>query len=243
MRVALRKLAPALAVTYVSDSGATPYGKLAPAALEERLRLLTVHLASRGVRRVFLACNAASTTLARGARYALPTEGMIEAGVATALASGARRVGVVGGRRTIASGVYRRMLGEHGIQVVSRVAQPLSAAIEAGAAEAPSTFELVRRLVEPLRDVDALLLACTHYPAARRAFVRALPGVELLDPAAHAAERILAMAGASAAAAEPMEDAVFTSGDPSEMRRAARSAFGVELGVVRRLRLDTLRGG
>lgn len=228
VRAELRRLRPELAVTYVSDSGATPYGRLPPPALAERLERVVAVLADRGVRQVFLACNAASTVLEAGHSFALPTRGMITPGIASVIASGQRRIGVVGGRRTITSGVYRRALEAHGLEVHQRIAQPLSAAIEAGRSDHAETRALVRRIVGPLRSVDALLLACTHYPAASAAFRDALPAVALIDPAGRAAEDLLASLGPSTDA-DRGEDRVLTSGDARAMSEAARAAFGVEL--------------
>lgn len=235
VRAELRRASPGLAITYVSDSGAAPYGKLDARTLEARLGAVIAVLATKGVERVFLACNAASTTLERGTRHALPVLGMIEPGVSAVLASGARRVGVVGGRRTITSGVYRRALEAHGLEVRQRIAQPLSAAIEAGRADHEETAELVRRIAAPLRSVEALLLACTHYPAATAAFAAALPGVTLVDPAALAAATILRSWPSYSAAGEIGEDLVLTTGEEDAMRRSARRAFGMGLGRVQRL--------
>ena len=67
---------------------------------------------------------------------------------------------------------------------MSRVAQPLSAHIEAGRTGTTQFQTDLARIVAPLRQVDALVLACTHYPAAGRWFAAALPGVRLIDPAA-----------------------------------------------------------
>ena len=231
VRLLLLRQRPDLGVTYVSDTGATPYGRLSATALDARLALLINTLRLRGVTRVFLACNAASTALARGARFALPTDGMITAGVEAVLKSGAGNVAVVGGERTVRSGVYRRALIAHGLQVSQRVAQPLSAAIEAGRARDDATVRLVKQIVAPLRHVEALLLACTHYAVVAQAFSHALPEVQLIDPAALAARRI--------AEANPRtftdQDTVLTTGDPNSMRSAARAAWNLELPSIEQL--------
>jgi glutamate racemase len=233
VRVALSRLCPDLGVTYVSDTGAAPYGTLSPEVLHRRLAQVIEALRARGVERVFLACNAASTVLAQGARLALPADGMIGAGVDAVLATPARHVGVVGGVRTVTSRVYRQALARHGLRVSQRIAQPLSAAIEAGRARAEDTAALVGRIVAPLRRVDALLLACTHYPCATEAFVRALPSVRLIDPAPQAAKRIADACPRGGAT----RDVVLTTGDAAAMRRSAKAAFDVVLGDIEPLYL------
>lgn len=233
----LRAKNPDCRVTYFSDSGAPPYGLLSPRVLSRRLHDVVAWLASRGVAEVFFACNAASSVLTNDATaWPLPVSGIIDAGVTTVRASGARVVGIVGGMRTVRSGVYRRALRADTRVIVQRVAQPLSAAIEAGAAHAASTAALVGRITAPLAHVDALLLACTHYPASLHAFEAALPGVLLLDPAGEAATRLADRSGDVAT-----RDAFFTTGDARQMQRAAQAAFGVEIRDVERVDLGPVR--
>lgn len=230
VRRALRALAPSRSVLYVSDAGAPPYGTLAPAALRARLDWIASAVKAEGASLLVVACNAASTVL--GAPLALPSVGVIEPALALVAEGGYRSVGVVGGRRTIRSGVYRRRLAARGIAVRQRVAQPLSARIEAGHPSGEDTDALVARIVRPLAGVDALLLACTHYPAARASFARASPGTPLLDPAEAVARAALLSLGEQAERRE--EDRFATTGDPDAMRTAAARAFGVAIGSIER---------
>lgn len=223
----LDEVAPGLEVTYWSDTGAPPYGLVPTAALVARLRAVVDALAARGCTEVVLACNAASTVAPRLARGPVPVTGVLASGIA-AVPRRARRVGVVGGRRTIASGAYRRGLARPGRTVVSRVAQPLSAHIEAGRVGSAAFVDDLRRIVAPLRDVDALVLGCTHYPAASEHFAAALPGVVLVDP-------VVLLVGAlahlhpAATTAPPARRTFATTGDPAAMRRAARLAWGLDV--------------
>jgi glutamate racemase len=230
----LRAVRPDLDLVYLSDSGAPPYGTLHPAALRARLELVGRALRARSVTRLAVACNAASTVLGRPLE-ALSVRAIAFDGVRAILAGGARTVGVVGGRRTIRSGVYARRLRAAGVDVHQRIAQPLSALVEAGRVEGPDVEASVERVVSTLRSVPLLVLACTHYPALAPVFARALPGVELFDPV------------------EPMGRALldewqpplgrgrtrfFTTGDPRAMRRAASIAFGVVPARIERVALE-----
>lgn len=228
VRRALRSLAPSLPVTYVSDAGASPYGMLARFALRARLVEMAIAVEGEGASLLVVACNAASTVL--DVPLPLPSVGMIEPAVAMTAARGLRSVGIVGGHRTIRSGVYRQRLRALGMEVRQRVAQPLSARIEAGHPSGDETDALVARIVRPLAGVEALLFACTHYPAARASFARALPETELLDPAEAVARAALAALGERAS--ERGEDRFITTGDPDAMRAAASRAFGVSIGAV-----------
>lgn len=218
---------PGLPVLYWSDTGAVPYGLVPTAELAARLRLVVGELAARGCTEVVLACNAASTVLDRLAGAAVPVSGVIAAGIA-AVPEGAGVVGVVGGRRTIASGAYRRGLAGAGRTVVSRVAQPLSGHIEAGRVDTPAFAADLHRIVAPLRGADAVVLACTHYPAAAHRFAAELPGTVLVDPVVGVAEA-LARRHPGAVGQVAGNRTFLTTGDPGAMADAAHRAWGVSL--------------
>lgn len=185
----LRAAHPAVPVTYWSDAGTTPYGKQPLSALAARVEAVALALRDRGVTHLVVACNAASTVLdhprlrALG-RSGLPITGVIEPAITAALADPAREFGVVGGRRTIASQVYRRGLAIAGRKVVQRVAQPLSALVERGEVDGPEVRAELARIFAPLRRVETLVLACTHYTALLPPIRALLPAVRIVDPAA-----------------------------------------------------------
>src|SRR6516165_10191271 len=108
-----------------------------------------------------LAALHASTTsvVGRLGGAAIPVEGIIDHGLASVPEQLTGQVGVIGGRRTIAAGHYRRGLARRGRVVLSRVAQPLSAHIEAGRTGSPQFLTDLAKILAPLRRVDALVLA------------------------------------------------------------------------------------
>ena len=238
---ALRQRHPDIPVVYWSDAGETPYGKLPPARLAARVREVAGRLAGLGARRVVVACHAASTVLpALGvvetagvvATRGGPVEmtGVITHALRLTRNSRARRVGVIGGRRTIRSGIYRQGLAASGLVVHQRVAQPLSARVEAGDLSSAALEGELTAILRPLRHVDALLLACTHYPALVPRFAAHLPDARLLDPV----DELLGWVSRHwRADSPPAPDRFLTTGDPKAMRRAAAVAFGVRLDRVR----------
>ncbi|MFV8162720.1 glutamate racemase [Mycobacterium sp. 134] len=224
----LDRCVPGLPVLYWSDAGVTPYGRMRSADLAARLSAVIAELARRGATEVVLACNAASTVAPRLTRAPVAVEGIIGHGLASVSDQIRGTVGVVGGRRTIASGCYRRGLARPGREVLSRVAQPLSAHIEAGSTGSPGFVADLRRIVAPLRGAQALVLACTHYPAVSDWFADALPGTTLIDPAQRLTTAIAARHRA-ARTGPVAERAYLTSGDTDAMRRGAAIAWGVDL--------------
>ena len=222
---ALKASRPDASVIYFSDTGVTPYGKMAPDDLVERLDRVIAFVKSQGVTHLIIGCNAASTAIPRIDPQGLKIEGVIDSAVEATARLKPKRLGLIGGKRTVVSGVYRRAFADRGIEVDQRVAQPLSALIEAGDLSSDTLRNECRRILSPIKNSSHLLLACTHYPAIRdviREFV--LPWTVIIDPAAELVRRTARWqfdAGEN--------DRFFTSGDPTQMKRAARLAFGCKL--------------
>ena len=243
----IRKRDPERSLLYLSDSGAVPYGRMTRDALSRRVLEIAHGLAAQGIRRLVVACNAASTVLpglaAAFHRLDLQVTGVIEHGVALVEKGDYQKVGILGGRRTVLSQSYARPLRRAGRAVRGRVAQPLSALIEKGELESAAMTDLLRRLLVPLRSMDAVVLACTHYPAIRPQIQEFLPGVALVDPAEETAEWVvkswrnalfspLPGIGRGEPGEGPGVRAFFTTGDPESMRHAAASAFGNRLETI-----------
>lgn len=230
----LRRRAPEIDLFYLSDAGAPPYGTLSRTDLAARLATLLRFLLGRDAMHVVVACNAASTVLED-----LPEElnrivtGVIDAGVAAALASEGVNVGVIGGTRTIRSGIYQRCLRENGIRSRGRIAQPLSGVIERGEIGGEEFDSLLRKILLPLHGVDRLLLACTHYAAASKEIAAVLPGVQLIDPIPRLATTLLA----ERSGAGSREGTFMTTGDPELMRISGARAFGVKIDLIEKAEL------
>lgn len=231
MRLAARL--PDRAFVYWSDSGFTPYGKVPAEALAARVREVARRMECTTL---VVACNAASTVL-DALELPVPVYGVIEPGIALAIASGATRIGILGGDRTIAAGLHARALAAAGRVPIPVAAQPLSAHVEAGRLDGPEVLADLVPLARQLADADAILLACTHYPALLPVFERVLPGRRWLDPVDRLVDDLVhAMAGDRCAATEP-RFIVGTTGDPDATRTAAARAFGVALPDVVQRRL------
>lgn len=220
-------------VTYLSDTGAVPYGKMDRAGLVARLNACVRFLEQRGITHLVIGCNAASTAIPYIDTRGITTEGMIDNAIEFTAALKPSRLGVIGGRRTILSGVYRRGFARLGITVEQRVAQPLSALIEAGEIGSPALDAAAKQILGPLRDRSHILLACTHYPAAAEQLASHVPpATVLVDPAASVVDKVRSWELGPGGT-----DVFVTTGDPLAMRRSARLAFGVEVHQVERVSL------
>lgn len=223
-----RKRFPEIPVLYFSDSGFISYGRLSKKELNARLKQIFKIFEKQQVTHVVIACNAASTVLPGFQCDLLPMKvtGVIEHGVRAVSASSFYRIGVIGGARTIRSGIYRKSLEEKGKSVQQRIAQPLSAFIERGETSSESLRKEVKRILAPLKTCEALVLACTHYPAIQPLFEEYLPEAVMIDPVFSMLESIQKNWHLKPS---KQSDQFLTTGDLKQMKRAAWSAFGIEI--------------
>ena len=227
----LKQEKPGADVIYLSDAGSIPYGKLPGALLRSRVAKGIDYLKTRGADRVVVACNAASTVLSSSSERSVVS--IIDYGVQAVLRAGLSKVAVVGGERTIRSRVYHRILSEYGIHVRGRIAQPLSGIIERGEHETEEFKGRLRQILQPLSDYEALLLACTHYPAAAKQFREVLPHVSMFDPV----DSLLDAVRFWRILSSDRADRILTTGNPEEMQQSAVSAFNVMLPSIEQVTL------
>lgn len=222
-----------LSIIYFSDTGVTPYGKMSRYELISRVNHVIAFLRSHGASHLVVGCNAASTVIPFFHVAGVELEGVIDSAVRLTASTRPARLGLLGGRRTVLSGVYRRAFAEAGIDVTQRIAQPLSALIEEGDISSPELRDHCRRILLPVKSCSHLLLACTHYPAIMavlREFVS--ENTVLINPVGELIKRIrrwkLPKGGS---------DVFFTTGEPEKMKLAAWNAFGYRIKSATRVEL------
>ena len=169
---ALQRRLPRERLLYLGDTARLPYGTKSPATVRRYTQVNLEFLAQRGVKAVVVACNTASALALDGldrSDVALPVWGVIEPGARRAAAATRNgRVGVIATESTVSSDAYGMALRKitPGLEVWSQPCPLLVPLIEEGWLDDPVTSEVARRYLEPLlaKDIDTLVLGCTHYP-------------------------------------------------------------------------------
>lgn len=196
---ALRSALPKRDILYVGDTARVPYGNKSAETVQTYSREIADFLEKKGAERIVAACNTASAlaveSVARSRK--IPIHGMIESGVAAALAAGEGPVGVIGTPATIASGAYQQALAKArpGMKVVAQATPLLVPLVEEGWLDGEVTEKVVRQYLEPLirKKIRVLVLACTHYPLLKGVLGKVLgSGVKLVDSSEACAEALKA---------------------------------------------------
>lgn len=212
---------------YVSDSGFTPYGKVPSKKLIKRLNQITSFFRQNNIDTVVIACNAASTVKddLQKRNPDIKFWGMLDAGKDIIQENQIKNILVLGGQRTIDSRYFQNEFKNSSYQVQSLVAQPLSALIEQGLHFTPKFSKVVSQLVkQSFPAPDAVLLACTHYPAAHSVFREKFKGALILDPA----KSLIKNFEKSKWLDKKGTSLFITTGDAKESQLAAEKSFGLK---------------
>lgn len=222
----LKEINAQFPITYFSDAGAVPYGKLDEESLTLRLQKVIHWLKNRGVEQLVIACHSASTV--SNQLSGLPIINMIEATKESIKqnASSINRLGIIGGGRTIESKVYRNYGLELGMDVVDNNAQIFSIMIENDMINNPGFVEQVHTVLNPLGTIDGLLLACTHYPIIQdqlKSYYK--QDVIILDPIEHLIQQNFDEQSLSYY--DDNKDSIFTTGNAALTSRLASKLYGL----------------
>jgi glutamate racemase len=188
---AIYRVLPDEDVVYLGDTARVPYGNKSPATVTRFTQDCTRYLMQHfPIKLMVIACNTASATaLPHLGDIGVPVLGVIEPGAkAAAAASRKRRVGVIGTRTTIASGVYPAAIKAIAPDIATfGVACPLFVPLaEEGWGETEVARAAAERYLAGLRDadVDVIVLGCTHYPILKQTIQETVgDGIKLVDSA------------------------------------------------------------
>ena len=170
---ALRARLPGEDVVYLGDTARVPYGSKSPRTVEKYSLTCQRFLLDREVKLVLIACNTASANALPALREAspVPVIGAVEPGAASALAATRTgHIGVIGTLGTVRSGAYAKAIAARDpMAKLSALACPLLVPLaEEGWTHDDIAALVARRYLSQLfsqdREIDTLVLGCTHYP-------------------------------------------------------------------------------
>ncbi|MBV9148472.1 MAG: glutamate racemase [Candidatus Eremiobacteraeota bacterium] len=228
----LKERVPHHELLFFADQAHVPYGDREPNELASLLARNIHFLNHAGVSMIVMGCN---TSCAIAQQFGWPASSapivdLIESAALVIERQGYRKVGVVATTATVRAKAYSRAITSRVPNArVFEVAEPaLVPLVEAGKAGTQEAHEAVAAVCDQLpSDLDAVILACTHYPILDLHFADALgEGVALIDPAFEQAERAATLAVANGIAHGVAPSTYITSGDLEPFRTAVRMITG-----------------
>jgi len=162
---------PGYDLVYFGDTARTPYGSKSAQTVIGYALEDTDFLLSRGAKMIVMACNTASSVAAErvSTEFNVPIFEVITPAVDVSLKTSRKfKIGVIGTRATINSGIYENKIKQlNPAAKVYSVACPLLVPlVEEGWLKKPETVMIIKKYLHPLkvRQIDTLILGCTHYP-------------------------------------------------------------------------------
>ena len=182
---------PSEKIVYFGDTARVPYGSKSKETVIRYSRQIIRFLQEQQVKAIVVACNTASAFALDTVRdeFDIPIIGVIESGAKVAAArTRNKRVGIIGTVGTVGSGIRAQYLKKlaPGSRVFGKACPLFVPVVEEGWLHDPVTVEVASRYLKELqdKDVDTLILGCTHYPLIRST-IRQVMGEEvcLVNPA------------------------------------------------------------
>ncbi len=235
---AIKQALPHERLIYFGDTAHLPYGDKSVAAVQAYAIKITDLLIGRGCKVIVIACNTASSVAnellkeytASRAKVINVVDPMVEK--VASLAAG--RVGVIGTKGTIASGIYRQRLGRANPSLqIRELATPLLVPmIEEGFIHNRVSADIIDLYLanEALQAIDHLVLGCTHYPLIKEEINNYYRGqVVIHDSSVVTAgylQRYLAQNNLLNEGPEQGTDHFYVSDFTADFERSARHFFG-----------------
>ena len=186
---AIMQQIPGYDIVYFGDTARTPYGTKSSETVIGYTISNIEFLLSRGAKLIVIACNTASSVATAPVlkQFSVPIFEVITPAVELAVqASKNLNFGIMGTRATITSGIYETKIIENQPQArIYSVACPLLVPlVEEGWLDKAETAMIVKKYLQPLktRQIDTLILGCTHYPLLKNVIQRKIgKRVHLID--------------------------------------------------------------
>ncbi len=202
---AIMQQIPGYDIVYFGDTAHTPYGTKSAETVIGYTTNNIEFLLSRGAELIVIACNTASSVATAPIlkQFSVTIFEVITPAVELAVqASKNLNFGIIGTRATIASGVYKTKIIENQPQArVHSVACPLLVPlVEEGWLDKAETVTIVKKYLQPLkiRQIDTLILGCTHYPLLKKVIQRKIgKRVHLIDSSTSVANSVKAFLNAN----------------------------------------------
>lgn len=169
---AVSALLPHESIVYFGDTAHLPYGDKSPQAIRSYSKTIMHFLLDQGCKMIVIACNSASASVGKSYQKWLPPQypvvNVIDPVIQFVGEKKPNKIGLIGTKRTIKSGVFPKHMKEQNPQKkIQALATPLLAPmIEEGFYNNNISKTIIKAYLDNPRllGIESLVLACTHYP-------------------------------------------------------------------------------
>ncbi|NOX65312.1 MAG: glutamate racemase [Chlorobi bacterium] len=238
-------------IIYFGDTARVPYGSKSNSTVIEYANQDAKFLYKKNVKLIIVACNTVSSVALDNLReqFDIPIIGMIEPGAKYALSKTKNgKIGVIGTHSTINNQAYSKKLKQlNGDVEIFEKACPLFVPLaEEGWIDRKATKLIAEEYLEELieREIDTLVLGCTHYPVLTEIIQKVMgPEVTLIDSGTAAAlevEDYLNGIGLRNDSSQIGKHQYYVSDLPSKFKIIAERFLGTTLDHIEKIDIDQI---
>jgi len=184
-------------IVYFGDTARVPYGSKSRGTVLKYSAQLMNFMLAKDVKAVIIACGTISSNCREelAAMYDVPIVDVLTPGAEACAAATINNIaGVIGTERTIKSGAFERRLKalKQEITVYSKACPLFVPLAEEGWFDNPVADLAAEIYLRELADkkIDALLIACTHYPLLLNCIKKVTGDIKIINPAEAAAQKM-----------------------------------------------------
>lgn len=182
-------------IIYFGDTARVPYGSKSKETIVKYSNQIIRFLLTKDVKAIVIACGTASSTALEAVRqnYDIPIIGIVQPAALSAVQETTnKRIGVIATEGTIRSKSYDEVIHKQSkeIEVFSTACPLFVPLVEEGWVNDEVTTIVAKRYLSEIanKNIDALILGCTHYPLLINTIGEIMgPKVKLINPASETA--------------------------------------------------------
>ncbi|AMD95311.1 glutamate racemase [Leptotrichia sp. oral taxon 847] len=185
----IRKVLPNEKIFYFGDTARVPYGEKTKELITRYSKQIVEFLLEKKVSAIVVACNTATALALEELKktFKIPIIGVIKAGARTAISTTkSGNIGVIGTKATVNSKRYEeeiKKLNEN-VKVVAKACPLFVPAVEEGILDGKLVDQIIKTYLDDFeKEIDTLILGCTHYPLLKSAIGKIYTDLNIVDPA------------------------------------------------------------
>ncbi|MEW5746656.1 MAG: glutamate racemase [Nitrospirota bacterium] len=222
----ISRILPQERIIYLGDTARVPYGIRSPETVTRYSFECSGFLIQQEIKLLVVACNTVSAISLASIRenVSIPVIGVIEPGArAAAAATRSGKIGIIGTETTIRSSAYVKAIQalDKDLEAFGMACPLFVPLVEEGWTDGPIARMVVEKYLSGMvdKEVDTLVLGCTHYPLLKGVIQEVMGEVRLIDSAVETAlvvQRMLADTDLLGPSGDPAPTRFFVTDSPDK---------------------------
>lgn len=236
-------------IIYFGDTARVPYGSKSKETVIKFSFQCIRFLLDKGVKAIVIACNTASAASLDIAQqsFDIPIVGVVEPGAVTACrVTRANKIGIIGTEGTVSSGAYEKAIYriDNSVNMILKACPLFVPIAEEGWQDTDIARLTAKRYLSDLREsgIDALVMACTHYPLLENTIEEVMgKDIRLVNPAYETAKVLEYMINSNGLKNERPRQAeykYYVSDNPVKFKKVGENFLNKPVGWVEKIDIE-----